>query len=107
MRLGSASTSVSLRIGSAAGGPSAADIATELVIKQDYRDGEFEADHDGTIFAFKADYRANGLLRFLIVLRDKYGDQSKVVTWFGTHPQYTKRVTRLREQLKEMGQPAT
>ena len=84
----------------------AASVATDLVIKQDYREGEFEADHDGTIFAFKAGYQANGLIQFLQFLKSKYGDQSKVVTWFGTHPQYTKRIARLREQLKEMGQPA-
>jgi len=84
----------------------AATIATELILSQDYRDAEFEADHDGTLFAFKGGYQANGLLRFLQYLHTKYGDQSKVVTWFGTHPQTSKRMTRLREQLKEMGQPA-
>ena len=84
----------------------AADIATTLVLKQDYREGEFDADRDGTNYAFHAGYRANGLLRFLGYLQQKYGDQSKVVTWFGDHPQTSKRITRLKEQLTAMGQPA-
>jgi len=84
----------------------AADIATTLVLKQDYREGEFAADHDGTIYASKAGYKAHGLLRFLEYLKAKYGDQSKTVTWFGDHPQTAKRITRLQEQLAAMGQPA-
>ncbi|MCJ7491310.1 MAG: M48 family metalloprotease, partial [Dehalococcoidia bacterium] len=92
--------------GEAAATQAAANVATELILKQDYRDGEFEADHDGTVFTFKGGYRANGLLRFLEFLKAKYGDQSKAVTWFGDHPQTSKRITRLKEQLAAMGQPA-
>jgi len=84
----------------------AANLGTDLALSQNYREGEFDADRDGTNYAFHAGYRANGLLRFLEFLKTKYGDQSKVVTWFGDHPQTSKRITRLREQLQAMGQPA-
>ncbi len=58
----------------------AASIALDLEMRQGYREKEYEADQFGTLFAFRAGYRADGLRQVLVMLHEKEGDPARV-TW--------------------------
>jgi len=73
------------------------------VLRQGYRDEEYEADKVGTRLAYKSNYQANGLLRFLKEIKKMEGSEpSKMETWISTHPPTAKRIERLEEQIAKM-----
>ena len=75
----------------------AARIALELEMREGYRDKEYEADHYGTLYTFRAGYRATGLRDLLSYLYEKEGDPSRITWLLQSHPPLSKRIKRLDE----------
>ena len=76
----------------------AADIALDLIVRQGYREEEYDADRVGTRWAYASHHPPRGLLDFLKDIRDREGrDPSQLETWISTHPPTSKRITRLEE----------
>jgi predicted Zn-dependent protease len=80
----------------------AAGIALDLELREGYRDKEYEADHYGTRYAFRAGYRADGLRQLLSYLYEKEGDPARVTWLLQSHPPLSKRIQRLDEYLPEL-----
>lgn len=87
----------SLALGrSAAAIQTAADIALGLVIRKGYREEEYDADRVGTKLAYRSGYRADGLLDFLQLIRQKErSEPSGLQLWLSTHPPTSDRIARL------------
>ncbi|MFB3881722.1 MAG: M48 family metalloprotease [Armatimonadota bacterium] len=84
----------------------AAQIALELEMRDGYRDKEYEADHYGTEYAFRAGYRASGLRSLLEFLYTKEGDPARVTWLLQTHPPLSKRIERLDQYIPQLtGKP--
>jgi predicted Zn-dependent protease len=84
----------------------AAQIALDLEMRQGYRDKEYEADHYGTEYAFRAGYRASGLRDMLEYLYQTGGDPSRVTWLLQSHPPLSKRIERLDQYLPQLtGKP--
>jgi len=75
----------------------AAQIAVDLEMREGYRDKEYEADHYGTLYTFRAGYRATGLRDLLSYLYEKEGDPSRITWLLQSHPPLSKRIKRLDE----------
>jgi len=80
----------------------AASIALDLEMRQGYREKEYEADQVGTLYAFRAGYRADGLRQLLTYLHDKEGDPARITWLLQSHPPLSKRIERLDEYLKQI-----
>jgi len=84
----------------------AARIALDLEMREGYRDKEYEADHYGTEYAFRAGYRASGLRNMLEYLYQKEGDPSRVTWLLQSHPPLSKRIERLDAYIPQLtGKP--
>ncbi len=77
----------------------AAAIALDLDMRQGYREKEYEADHYGTLYAFRAGYRADGLRQLLGLLHADKGDPARITWLLQSHPPLSKRMQRLDEYL--------
>ncbi len=75
----------------------AAAIALDLDLRQGYREKEYESDHFGTIYAYRAGYRADGLRQLLAHLHEKEGDPARITWLLQSHPPLSKRIRRLDE----------
>ncbi len=80
----------------------AASITLDLEMRQGYREKEYEADHYGTLFAFEAGYRADGLRQVLEMLYQKEGDPKRVTWLLQSHPPLSKRIARLDEYIQQL-----
>jgi len=85
----------------------AAGIALDLDMRQGYRDKEYEADHFGTEYSFRAGYRATGLRDLLTYLYTKEGDPSRITWLLQSHPPLSKRIERLDEYIPTLTGKAT
>ncbi len=85
----------------------AAGIALELDMRQGYRGKEYEADRFGTLYAFRAGYRADGLRQLLALMHADEGDPARITWLLQTHPPLSKRIQRLDEYVPTLtGKPA-
>jgi predicted Zn-dependent protease len=85
----------------------AAAIALDLELRQGYREKEYDADHYGTFYAFRAGYRADGLRQLLALLLADQGDPARITWVLQTHPPLSKRIQRLDEYVPTLtGRPA-
>jgi len=85
----------------------AAAIALDLDMRQGYREKEYEADHFGTLYGFRAGYRADGLRQLLIRLHQDEGDPARITWLLQSHPPLSKRIERLDEYIPDLtGMPA-
>jgi predicted Zn-dependent protease len=80
----------------------AASIALDLEMRQGYREKEYEADQVGTLYSFRAGYRADGLRQLLAYLHDKEGDPARITWLLQSHPPLSKRIERLDAYLKQI-----
>jgi len=90
----------------------AAAIALDLEMRDGYREKEYEADHYGTLYAFRAGYRADGLHHLLALMSQEQSDTERSVgriTWLlQSHPPLPKRIERLDEYVPTLtGLPAS
>jgi len=90
----------------------AAAIALDLEMRDGYREKEYEADHYGTLYAFRAGYRADGLRHLLALMSQEQSDAERTVgriTWLlQSHPPLPKRIQRLDEYVPTLtGIPAS
>ncbi|MBE9566039.1 MAG: M48 family metalloprotease [Proteobacteria bacterium] len=86
----------------------AAGIALDLDMREGYREKEYEADRFGTLYAFRAGYRANGLRQLLSHLHEKEGDPARITWLLQSHPPLSRRIQRLDEFIPEVtGRPTT
>jgi len=86
----------------------AARIALDLEMREGYRDKEYEADHHGTQYAFRAGYRASGLRNLLDHLHQKEGDPARVTWLLQTHPPLSRRIERLDQYIPQLtGKPVS
>ncbi len=84
----------------------AAKIALNLEMQQGYREKEYEADHFGTGYAFRAGYRASGLRSLLEYLYKKEGDPARITWLLQSHPPLVKRIERLDQYVPTLtGKP--
>jgi predicted Zn-dependent protease len=84
----------------------AARIALDLEMREGYRDKEYEADHYGTGYAFRAGYRASGLRNLLDYLYRKEGDPARITWLLQSHPPLSRRIERLDEYIPQLtGKP--
>jgi predicted Zn-dependent protease len=84
----------------------AAKIALDLEMQQGYREKEYEADHFGTEYGFRAGYRASGLRSMLEYLYTKEGDPARVTWLLQSHPPLSKRIERLDQYIPTLtGKP--
>ncbi len=77
----------------------AAAIALDLQMREGYRDKEYEADRHGTLYAFRAGYRADGLRQLLTLMYQDKGDPARITWLLQSHPPLSKRIQRLDEYL--------
>jgi len=76
-------------------------------MREGYRDKEYEADHYGTDYAFRAGHRASGLRSLLDYLYQKEGDPSRVTWLLQSHPPLSRRIERLDAYIPQLtGKPA-
>jgi predicted Zn-dependent protease len=86
----------------------AARIALDLEMREGYRDKEYEADHYGTDYVFRAGYRASGLRNLLDYLHQKEGDPARVTWLLQSHPPLSKRIERLDQYIPQLtGKPVS
>ena len=84
----------------------AAAIALDLNMREGYREKEYEADRFGTLYAFRAGYRADGLRQLLSYLHEKEGDPARITWLLQSHPPLSRRLQRLDEFIPELtGRP--
>ena len=84
----------------------AAGIVLDLNMRDGYREKEYEADRFGTLYAFRAGYRADGLRQLLSYLHEKEGDPARITWLLQSHPPLSRRVQRLDEFIPELtGRP--
>ena len=76
-------------------------IGTGLVLTNHFsRDSEHQADRVGLRYAHEGGYDAMKAPRLWERFRDKYGDDSKVLTFFmGSHPRESDRISRMQQQI--------
>jgi len=80
----------------------AARIALDLEMREGYREKEYEADQVGTLYAFRAGYRADGLRQLLVYLHEKEGDPARITWLLQSHPPLSKRIERLGEYIRTL-----
>jgi len=86
----------------------AAAIALDLDMRQGYREKEYEADHYGTLYAFRAGYRADGLRQLLALMHQDKGDPARITWLLQSHPPLSKRTERLDEYIPTLtGRPVS
>lgn len=86
----------------------AAGLALDLEMSQGYRDKEYEADHYGTLYEYKAGYGNTGLLKLLEYLHTKEGDPARITWLLQSHPPLSKRIQRLQDYIPTLtGKAAT
>ncbi len=84
----------------------AAAITLDLNMREGYRQREYEADRFGTLYAFRAGYRADGLRQLLSYLHEKEGDPARITWLLQSHPPLSRRLQRLDEFIPELtGRP--
>jgi predicted Zn-dependent protease len=77
----------------------AARIAIELELREGYRDKEYESDRYGTLYAYRAGHRADGLRQLLARLHEEKGDPARITWVLQSHPPLSKRIGRLDEYI--------
>lgn len=80
----------------------AANVALELALRGGSREDEYEADHDGTIWAYRAGFPANGLLTTLQRMYQEQGDTPRYAWLLQSHPPLSKRIQRLQQEIPQV-----
>jgi predicted Zn-dependent protease len=80
----------------------ATDIAGHLYLQRYSRQDELEADSIAIPTLANANYDPNAIITFFSTLKERYGDQSGMVTFLASHPATGERIERVEAQIDAM-----